>query len=121
MQHQSNYEAVGEDSFQIVLRPDVFGDTATNAAYFGDGAADNGLKLQVKIHCIKDGVNKQTVVIDIKDELIGQIYSNNSAIQLTVNGAGTGYDSYEIEIVLVSDRGAAASKSVATFTPGAAN
>ena len=94
----------GDDKFEFNFRPSL-GSAAFNAAFFGDGALDNGLKFVVNIHCMKDGAEAEVISFSITDELIKSVYTNGTAIQMNITGAGTNFDSYVMEIVIVSDTG----------------
>ena len=108
--------AIDEDSFKIVFRPEF--DSVNAADFFADGAPDNGITLSVQIKCIKDEQVVETLGFTAPESTIQSIYTNNKAMSLTVNGAGTNFDSYEIAILLTSDTGVVFSQVIGSFSQG---
>ena len=108
--------AIDEDSFKIVFRPEF--DSAANAAdFFKDGSSDNDITISIQINCIKNG-EVVTLGFSAPQGNIESIYSNNKAMSLTVNGAGSNFESYEIAIVLTSDTGLVYSYVAGSFSNG---
>ena len=108
--------AIDEDSFKIVFRPEF--DSVNAADFFADGAPDNGITLSVQIKCIRDEQVVETLGFTAPESTIQSIYTNNKAMSLTVNGAGTNFDSYEIAILLTSDTGVVFSQVIGSFSQG---
>ena len=81
-------------------------DTNNHRALFANGAADNGITIKFNIVCYDDGKAVETIGFTVSEETISGAYGQaGGAIRYVVNGAGAGFDSYGIQVVLESDTG----------------
>jgi len=101
-----------ENSVTLTFRPSInTADTDFNAAWFGDGAADNGLKLGVRLTYTSQyayeggtatGTVSDTFVFD--DAHVASVYTNNNALKITITGIADVSD-LTIASVVVSELG----------------
>lgn len=119
-------DTLGENQIKVYFRPELGDSAATNFVnLLSDGAADNGLSWTVEIDCVKGDAVAQTISFAVPDASIENIYSkyledNPPYITLTVSGAGTNFDSYNVRLVIESDCGITYSEAIGIYTPAVA-
>ena len=128
---QLTVKALGDDSFNIKFRPGVI-DSAYTDSIFKNGAADNGLTIEIFVHCYKYDENGVRVEVEelhfvLDDEYIAKTYTELSpdgkklAFGLTIKGATDEIaDEYVVSYAVRSNRGVSylvAEEAKYTFKP----
>ena len=111
---QHSGTALGEDSFNIKLRPGII-DTEYTKSIFANGATDNSLTIEIFVHCYKlDADGKRIEEVEelhfiLTNDYIKEVYGATSgklAIGLTIKGATAELaDEYAVSYVVKSERG----------------
>ncbi|MBO5790745.1 MAG: hypothetical protein J6R40_06265, partial [Clostridia bacterium] len=115
---EQNKIIAGENSFNVQFRPmlivgdksDATGDNMNanvtfTESIFTNGASDNGLTIEIFIHCMKGGVEVEELHFIVTEDLIKTVYGENKRFSLTIKGATAEFaDEYVVTIAIKSDR-----------------
>jgi hypothetical protein len=110
----------GDGKFEVEFRPSISGGGVSTSAVFKDGAADNGITFMVYVHFMQDGAVAKTLDLSVSDSIIKKVYAEQLSVKLTLTGATDAYDSYVIELVMISDTGVSYSSNIAELVPATA-